>query len=108
WKFGHISRGFWEDKAHHRQFFDWPGAQLEYKDMDDWYNVTVDDIAQHGKGLLLQYSNSPSQALQTVYPEHDWMMWRFGHTSRGYWENNTHHKQFFDWLGTQIGFQEMD
>ncbi len=108
WRFGNTPKDFWENDSHHKQFFDWLGTQLEYKEMDDWYNVTVDSINHHGKGLLTQhYNTSPSQALQTVYPEHDWMMWRFGQTPKGFWENDSHHKQFFDYLGTELG-HEMD
>ncbi len=109
WRFKQTPKGFRENDSHHKQFFDRLGTQLEYKEMDDWYNVSQDDIYQHGKGLLHRhYRNSPSQALQTVYPEHDWMMWRFGRTPKGFWENDSHHKQFFDRLGTQLGYKEMD
>ena len=46
--------------------------------MDDWYNVTQEDIQKNGGiALLQQHSNSPSKALQNIYPEHDWELWRF-------------------------------
>src|SRR4051794_17195201 len=103
-KLQHTAKGVWDNNSHikgkelHRQFFDWLGTQLEYKDVDHWYNVTQDDIYQHGKGILFQhYDNSISQALQAVYPEHDWMMWRFGQKLKGIWEiSKDKHRQFFD------------
>src|SRR5205823_4189896 len=103
WQFEATPKHFWENDSNHRHFFDRLGLQATYKEMDDWYNVTVEVIGDHeGLGLLSQhYNSSPSQALQTVYPEHDWMLWRFKHTPKGFLENSSHHRQFFDWLGVQ-------
>src|SRR4051812_22852167 len=97
--------------GHHKQFFNWLGLQLGYKEMDDWYNVTQDGIAQHGKGLLIQhYNNSPSQALQAVYPEHDWMMWRFGNIPKGFWEKlqtlPDEQKRMLNWLSGKLLIKE--
>src|SRR4051812_45770383 len=107
WRLGQIPKGFWNNKSHHRHFFDRPGTQLGYKEMDDWYGVSAESICKHGgDGLLItHYNGSPSQALQAVYPEHDWMMWRFGKKPKGFWDN-TSHKQFFDWLRVQLEYKE--
>lgn len=66
----HKPRGFWEDTTNHKQFFDWPQNKLEYKCMDDWYKVAVEDIHKNGgSGLLSKYYNdSPSKALMSIYP----------------------------------------
>src|SRR5690348_16774500 len=55
--------GFWTKKVNHRQFFDWLGTQLGYKEMDDWYSVTQQDIHRSGgSGLLNEYySGAPSK-----------------------------------------------
>src|SRR4051812_11045332 len=96
WRSGHApNKGYWKNNLHHRQFFDQLGKLLGYKEMDDWYNLEKPYIYKHGgSGLLTGYYNgSPSQALQTLYPEHDWMMWRFGHAPNGFWRSNSHHRQ---------------
>src|SRR5688500_5103672 len=92
-----------------RRFFDWLGEQLGYKHMDDWYRVTLKDIYKHGgKGILYRcYNGSPSKALQTVYPEHNWTLWRFGRTPKGFWEKSENRRNFFDWLAHHLGFKEM-
>lgn len=110
WRFGYTPRGFWNKQENHRKFFDWLGKQLGYEKMDDWYNVTKEDIHKHGGvGLLNQYYNSSSsKALQAIYPEHNWIPWRFGYTPHGFWETKDNHRRFFDWLGKQLGYREMD
>src|SRR5258708_28965908 len=79
--------------------------------MDDWYNLSQEDIHKHGGcGLLREYfSNSPFAALKAVYPAHDWNMpWKFGHVPQGFWAKLENQRQFFDWIFTQLGFQVMD
>lgn len=47
--------------------------------MDDWYNVTQEDIFKNGGRALVReyYSGSPSLALRNVYPEHNWDLEKF-------------------------------
>src|SRR4051794_855917 len=89
-------QGFWKNRDNQRQFFDWLGTRLGYKEMDDWYNVTQDDIYKHGgSGMLSDYfSKSPSKALQAVHPEHKWIPWKFGQIVKGFWKNEDNHRQF--------------
>src|SRR5690349_1069046 len=63
-----------------RIFFDWLGDQLGNKSMEDWYSVTHQDLAQYGglNVLKSKFNNSMVEALPNIYPEHNWLMWRFG------------------------------
>lgn len=70
--------GFWTNTSNHIAFFDWLFKQVGAKCMEDWYKVTAEDILSYGGGgLLNNYKNSPSKALQRVYPQHKWELWRF-------------------------------
>ena len=104
WKFGTVSMGHWKKKENHINFFDWLKRKMGFKSMDDWYNVTQEDIHRNGGGgLLLSYfRNSPSLALQSVYPQHPWMIWRFKQTSNRYWENLDNQRSFLSWLHHKI------
>lgn len=63
--------------------------------MDDWYHVTVEDIVKNGGGgLLTCYNNSPSSALQSIYPEHNWELER--RERRILWKQSQ--KKFLDGL----------
>lgn len=76
WKFEQsVPVHFWDQKDHQRQFMNWLGNELGFKEMQDWYRVTWKDIQEKGgSGLLDKYRGSPSQLVQTVYPEHVWNM----------------------------------
>lgn len=73
--------GLWEKEENHTEFFKWLGVQLGNDSMEDWYSVTVEEIYQYGgRAVLNNYHNSRLKALQSVYPEHKWLPWKFGHT----------------------------
>src|SRR5690349_13949990 len=117
-------------------FFDWPHKELGYKYMDDWYNVTQENIHKNGgRGPLDSwYANSPSKALTSIYPEHNWeleksknkpLQLRVSHESQRkafsksiqmklqkiplrFWKNKENHTIFFDWLHKELGHLSMD
>lgn len=91
-------------------FFDWLQEQLGYKSMDDWYQVTKDQLQQFGAKKVLgkEYGNCPSKALQSAYPQHKWLPWRFSSVPIGYWTDMSHQRALFDWMGVQLGYKKMD
>lgn len=103
----------WEDESNHLKFFDWMKEQLGYKTMDDWYSVTSDIVCEYGGASVLKHFNgSPSKALQTLYPQHNWMLWRFKSMPQGHWQqllNNVHEqKQVLDFLSDQLRIQSLN
>src|SRR5437660_896616 len=77
--------------------------------MDDRYKLTMGEIHKYGGSMLMSYYNSsPFKALQTIYPEHSWTMWRFSMVPKNCWDNAGNHRSFFDWLGVQLGYVDMD
>ena len=57
----------------------------EYKTMEDWYQITSEIIGKnYGSGLLTSrkqgYGGSPYLLLKTVYPDYDWLPWKFTYT----------------------------
>ena len=44
WKFVRIPNGFWENKGNQLEYMNWLKEQLNIKDIEDWYNVSVDVI----------------------------------------------------------------
>jgi len=112
--FKHLSKnyqqaphGFWDVKQNHKVYCDWPGEQLGNTSMDDWYKITREDISKYGGSTILhEFSASPSKVLQSAYPEHEWMLWRFTKTPFGYWEkvmrDSSEQKKIVNWLGAQL------
>jgi hypothetical protein len=97
------------------------------KDYEDWYRVRREDIDLHGGGHLLfyYYDGVLYNALQKLYPEYPWKFWRFQQVPRSAWKERAtqrykqfpfpfrdiiflFERQFFDWLGEQLGIREKD
>jgi len=76
---GRKPQKFWKAEENRLSFFDTLFVKLGYKYMDDWYKVTQEDIYKNGgMGLLNNYyAWSPSRALLSVYPEHEWDLKKF-------------------------------
>jgi hypothetical protein len=41
-----------------------------------------------------------------VYPEYEWLPWRFPRTPKQYWENDVNKKKFLDWAAKELGIKE--
>ena len=49
------------------------------------YKVGVDDFVKNGgRGLLSSYNNSIQNCVEFVFPEHDWLSWKFQKLPSGY------------------------
>ena len=106
-------KSFWKIHENRKKFFDLLYVKLGCKCMDDWYNVTQQDIQTNGGTKLLNsyYSNSPSSALMSVYPEHNWMEWRFN-LSRGYWDkfikDSKEVSKLVEWLSDKFSIRDLN
>ena len=98
WLFNCTTRNFWDKHENQRLYCDWLSSELNYKKIEDWYNITQQIINNNkGSGLLDKYNGSPGALLKAVYPEHNsiWEKeWLFGMTSLNYWSNFENHKIF--------------
>ena len=100
---------FWQYKANQKRFFDWLMIQLGYECMDDWYNVTGKDIHMNGGGgLLMRYNDSPSVALQSIYPGHNWDLQKFKKKPTRFWQHKHNQRKYFDQLMIQLDYKCMN
>ena len=85
-------------------------TKLQYTCLNDWYNVTLEDIVKNGGGGLLNgyYNGSPSKALLNAYPEHIWHFWKFSVPHYPWEKSQKNQREFFDWLFTKLGYKQMD
>jgi hypothetical protein len=56
-----------------------------------------------GIGILKQYKNSIAVLVAAIYPEHDWLPWRFHHVPKGFWETEVNRRKYFDWIARKLG-----
>jgi hypothetical protein len=107
WKFPVTPSGFWSSLDNQKWFFTWLAKdilQFPPSNLDRWYSVSATTVKRHGgSGLLRRYYNgSHIAALKSVFPEHNWLDWRFESVPRSWWNDISHQRQFFDWLGKEV------
>jgi len=72
------SRNYWVAIDNQRAFMEALGAKLGVKEPSQWYGVTTRMIEENGgRGLLEHYKKSPILILSALYPQHEWLPWRF-------------------------------
>jgi hypothetical protein len=110
WRFNqNIPQRFWDSKSNQKKFLDWLGKHLDYNYFEDWYRISANDIRANGGDRLLRlHAGSYAKLLQSVYPEYDWMIWKFKQTPKGFWNVEENQKKFVNWLGKQLGVKHFD
>ena len=66
------------------------------------------DIADlGGKALLNQPGNSIPTILSVVYPEHEWLPWKFDSCPRHFWTVPANQRKFMDWAAKELNIKDM-
>jgi hypothetical protein len=62
-----------------------------------------------GQGLLKsRYNGILTDLLLKVFPDYEWLPWKFSRNSRNIWKDEGNTKKFLDWAGKQLGVKEYD
>jgi hypothetical protein len=78
WRFADVPGTFWQNPEHRRHYMQWLGEQLGYQALDDWYEISTQDIEAHsGRGLLNYYQHAVLIAVIDAFPEHKWQPEQF-------------------------------
>ena len=110
WKFRLSPMNYWNDIQNQKNFMEWLFNKLGYTRMEDWYKITGEDIRDnYGSGLLSnQYENSPQKMVKGIYPEIDWLPWKFILSPMNYWDDIQNQKKFMEWLFNELGYTRME
>ena len=67
----------------------------------------VKDLQKQGAhSLLSKYNSSPYLLLSAVYPEYNWLPWRFKHTPKRIWEDKNIVIKFMEWAKKELKIKE--
>ena len=88
---------------------DMAGKELKISSLDDWYNVSKEDIKQFkgGNSIIANYNYSLTNILKSVYPEHGWLPWKFPLSKITYWSNSENRKLFLDYAAKELNVKEL-
>jgi hypothetical protein len=59
-----------------------------------------------GAQLLNKYNNSPSLLLAKIFPDYEWLPWKFLNTPKHFWSVKKNQIQFLDWAGKRLGIRD--
>lgn len=66
-----------EDLYHKKELVAKVGKSIGVQEMEDWYNVSEEDIGPLASLLRIEYGGSLIEALKHFYPHYQWLPWRF-------------------------------
>ena len=71
------------------------------------FNITIEEInIIDGSGLLINIIIIHyNQHLKSIYPNYEWIPWKFHQIPKNYWSNIENQRKYFDWLSNQINFK---
>jgi hypothetical protein len=60
-----------------------------------------------GASLVQKYGGSPVTVISSVYPEYEWLPWKFIKCSTNFWEDVNNQKKFVHWSAKELNIKEM-
>jgi hypothetical protein len=111
WLFaGGVPDDYWQDKEHQRKCVEWIAGKLNVHELDQWYSISAQQIADlGGKSILRHYNGSMVAMLLQIYPNFLWKPWRFASgVPIGFWDDFEQHSKYLEWLGTHINITHME
>lgn len=94
-----------------KTFFESLARHLALKNKVDWYQVTREHVSHYGGDAMLQrsYDGSIAKALESIYPDHRWLQWKFvDNMPRGLWDNVQIQNDFVHHLARELKVNRME
>ena len=44
--------------------------------------------------------------LKSIYPEYDWLPWKFKQVPKGYWDDIANHHKFIEWASKELQIKD--
>lgn len=60
-------------------------------------------------GLFLnKYNGSILQLLKSIYPDYEWLPWKFSQYPRNFWDDMQNQREYLDWVETQLNIKNKE
>ena len=101
-----VRRGTWENIQNHRIYAKSLAKHYGYTTMEDWYQITKQQITDfYGGGIISNYyNNSSKKFVVNMFPDYDWKGYKFTKCSNEYWKEMQNRKSYVDDLGKHLGY----
>jgi hypothetical protein len=90
---------FWKNRRNCELYMQWLANISNIETPENWYNIKEDLFLENdGSKLLECHNNLISNVLKDLYPEYDWLPWRFDDHPETLWDDIKMVRKFFDWM----------
>eukprot|EP01122_Echinamoeba_exundans_P011235 TRINITY_DN4400_c0_g1_i1.p1 TRINITY_DN4400_c0_g1~~TRINITY_DN4400_c0_g1_i1.p1 ORF type:complete len:204 (-),score=27.30 TRINITY_DN4400_c0_g1_i1:483-1094(-) len=95
---------YWNDVATQKRLFDAIAVSMSISSPEQWYKIRLADIYKHGGGSVIRhyYGSNLARALAAVYPDHEWLPWRFPSVPRTIWLSMEMRNKFREYAMRQL------
>mmetsp|Transcript_29149 Transcript_29149/g.32371 ORF Transcript_29149/g.32371 Transcript_29149/m.32371 type:complete len:417 (+) Transcript_29149:158-1408(+) len=112
------THGYWDCKYNQRSLMEQVGEILRIKQLDEWYDITLENVNEHGALSMIwsRFGGSLSACLAGVFPHFKWEPLQFIIAPKRYWLNRSNQiqaleriaedievKQLSDWYNVGVG-----
>eukprot|EP01114_Cavostelium_apophysatum_P016027 TRINITY_DN4492_c0_g1_i1.p1 TRINITY_DN4492_c0_g1~~TRINITY_DN4492_c0_g1_i1.p1 ORF type:complete len:534 (-),score=111.87 TRINITY_DN4492_c0_g1_i1:429-2030(-) len=108
----HVSvrkQSIWLDERVVKDFVSRAQKNLNIKRVEDWYQVRRTDIEeQGGRGLLQLHKGSYINAISSLFPHHQWKIWKFVHAPASIWKNEQLQREYLQDLAEELKLRAPD
>lgn len=100
----------WQDIHMQQEMVHRLAKDLQIKEMEDWYHVKSSQIREKGgTRLLKQYARSPMKMIMSIFPEHDWIPWKFDEKlKKGSWDDLHFQREFVEYVAKEYKLEDME
>ena len=104
WLFKMSPLNIFDSYENRKKYFIWLGKKLGYYKPEHWYNLTT-KILNKNDGRTI---GSVKKFLSEMFPEYEWLEWKFIIVSTYYWDDLDNVKKYILWLGNELGYTKME
>lgn len=111
WRFKtKVPKNYWVSLDNQRCFIETEAKRLGFEKYEGFYKFTGKIIADCGAyGAIKKYKESIFFMLKTLYPEYNWLPWKFVQVPTSFkWKKQENIKEYCDWLYKTLGFTSND
>ena len=54
-----------------------------------------------------EFNNSPVKILESMFPEHEWLPWKFENGAKHFWSDIKNQQRFMEWAGKELKIKEL-
>lgn len=99
-------RGYWKNDDNIKNFVKKLGVDMEWKELDDYYQISCDMVAKAG-GHAIQRRYSLIEMLELTFPEHEWLPWRMRCAPKGFFDDLENIRKYLSWLTLKLKYQNI-